>query len=118
MLNLGQDFPPTPTAEWEAAIHRKDLKGADYEKKLVWRTEEGLAMRPYYRREELRWAKPRPCAAMACVWEAAQEPEIGGRAPFAPTNCTKRAPTRSRNWDTRWRRRWSGWRSGGHAAGG
>jgi methylmalonyl-CoA mutase len=37
---------------WEAAI-QKDLKGGDYEKKLVWRTDEGLAVRPYYRSENL-----------------------------------------------------------------
>lgn len=52
-LNLAQEFPPTPTKEWEAAI-AKDLKGADYEKKLVWRTEEGLSVRPYYRSEDLK----------------------------------------------------------------
>src|ERR1035438_4027893 len=52
ILNLGQDFPPVPTAVWEAAI-AKDLKGADYAKKLVWRTDEGLAVRPYYRAENL-----------------------------------------------------------------
>jgi methylmalonyl-CoA mutase len=52
ILNLGQDFPPVSTATWEAAIH-KDLKGADYEKKLVWRSDEGLAVRPYYRSEAL-----------------------------------------------------------------
>ena len=52
ILNLGQDFPPVPTAAWEAAI-AKDLKGADYEKKLVWRTDEGIAVRPYYRAENL-----------------------------------------------------------------
>jgi methylmalonyl-CoA mutase len=52
ILNLGQDFPPVPTAVWEAAI-QKDLKGADYEKKLVWRSDEGLAVRPYYRGESL-----------------------------------------------------------------
>src|ERR1035438_6040071 len=52
ILNLGQDFPPVPTAVWEAAI-AKDLKGADYEKKLVWRTDEGLAVRPYYRAENI-----------------------------------------------------------------
>ena len=52
ILNLGSDFPPVSTAAWEAAI-AKDLKGADYEKKLVWRTEEGLAIRPYYRKEAL-----------------------------------------------------------------
>jgi methylmalonyl-CoA mutase len=52
ILNLGQDFPPVATATWEAAI-QKDLKGADYEKKLVWRSDEGVAVRPYYRRESL-----------------------------------------------------------------
>ncbi len=52
ILNLGQDFPQVPTAAWEAVIV-KDLKGADYEKKLVWRSDEGLAVRPYYRSEDL-----------------------------------------------------------------
>jgi methylmalonyl-CoA mutase len=52
ILSLRADFPPVATATWEAAI-AKDLKGADYEKKLVWRTEEGLAVRPYYRKEAL-----------------------------------------------------------------
>src|ERR1051325_10368966 len=52
ILNLGRDFPPVPTAEWEAAI-RKDLKGADYGKRLMWRTDEGIAVRPYYRAENL-----------------------------------------------------------------
>ena len=52
ILNLGQDFPPVSTATWEAAI-QKDLKGADYEKRLVWRSDEGLAVRPYYRSENL-----------------------------------------------------------------
>jgi len=52
ILSLGRDFPPVPTEAWEAAI-LKDLKGADYEKKLVWRTDEGIAVRPYYRSENL-----------------------------------------------------------------
>jgi methylmalonyl-CoA mutase len=52
ILNLGQDFPPVSTATWEAAI-QKDLKGADYEKKLVWRSDEGLEVRPYYRSENI-----------------------------------------------------------------
>lgn len=51
-LNLGEEFPPVPTTTWEAAI-QNDLKGLDYAKKLVWRTEEGLAVRPYYRSGDL-----------------------------------------------------------------
>jgi methylmalonyl-CoA mutase len=51
-LNLAEEFPPVSTETWEAAI-LKDLKGADYEKKLVWRSDEGLTVRPYYRSEAL-----------------------------------------------------------------
>ena len=50
--DLVREFPAVPTSAWEAAIAR-DLKGADYEKKLVWRTEEGIVIRPYYRKENL-----------------------------------------------------------------
>lgn len=52
ILRLGGEFPPVSTEAWEAAI-QKDLKGADYDKKLVWRTDEGIAVRPYYRKENL-----------------------------------------------------------------
>ena len=49
---LFQEFPPVPTQEWEDAII-KDLKGADYEKKLVWKTQEGFNVRPHYRADNL-----------------------------------------------------------------
>ena len=49
---LLEEFPPVTTAQWEAAIVR-DLKGADYEKRLIWRTDEGIAVKPYYRAEDL-----------------------------------------------------------------
>ena len=52
ILGLGGEFPPVSTEAWEAAI-QKDLKGADYDKKLVWHTDEGIAVRPYYRKENL-----------------------------------------------------------------
>ncbi|MGA2114582.1 MAG: methylmalonyl-CoA mutase family protein [Bryobacteraceae bacterium] len=52
ILSLAQDFPPIAAADWDRAV-RADLKGADYDKKLVWRTDEGLAVRPYCRREDL-----------------------------------------------------------------
>jgi len=50
---LFSEFPPVPTEKWEEVIV-KDLKGADYEKKLVWRTMEGFTVRPYYRAEDLK----------------------------------------------------------------
>lgn len=49
---LFNEFAPIPTEKWEEIIN-KDLKGADYEKKLVWRTNEGFKVRPYYRAENL-----------------------------------------------------------------
>lgn len=50
--NLLQEFPPVSTPAWEELI-RKDLKGADYAKKLIWQTGEGLALKPYYRAEDI-----------------------------------------------------------------
>jgi methylmalonyl-CoA mutase len=47
------EFPPISTEKWEEII-LKDLKGADYEKKLVWKTLEGFKLRPYYRSEDLQ----------------------------------------------------------------
>lgn len=49
---LFSEFPPVTTEQWEEVI-AKDLKGADYEKKLVWRSAEGFNVRPYYRAEDL-----------------------------------------------------------------
>lgn len=49
---LFEEFPPISTKEWEDKI-LIDLKGADYQKKLVWRTIEGFSVQPYYRAEHL-----------------------------------------------------------------
>jgi methylmalonyl-CoA mutase len=46
------EFPAISTQEWENTI-LTDLKGADYQKKLVWKTEEGFDVQPYYRSEDL-----------------------------------------------------------------
>ncbi|MGC9157359.1 MAG: methylmalonyl-CoA mutase family protein [Terracidiphilus sp.] len=50
--HLLQEFPPVSTEMWEEVI-RKDLKGADYARKLIWKAEEGLAVKPYYRAEDI-----------------------------------------------------------------
>jgi len=52
-VKLFNDFPPVTTVAWEALI-QKDLKGADYHKKLVWKTMEGFDVKPYYREEDLK----------------------------------------------------------------
>lgn len=56
MANLKEklftDFPPVSTEEWMAKI-TADLKGADFEKKLVWKTNEGFKVNPFYRSENI-----------------------------------------------------------------
>ena len=49
---LFPEFPEVTTQQWEEKIIA-DLKGKDYEKTLVWRTNEGISVRPYYRAENL-----------------------------------------------------------------
>lgn len=53
---LFSDFPPVATEDWMKKIEI-DLKGADYEKKLVWKTNEGFKVKPFYRREDLEGLK-------------------------------------------------------------
>ena len=45
-------FSPVSREEWVDKI-TVDLKGADFNKKLVWRTNEGFDVQPFYRREDL-----------------------------------------------------------------
>ncbi len=49
---LFSDFPPVSTEQWMEKV-TADLKGADYEKKLVWKTNEGFKVKPFYRMEDL-----------------------------------------------------------------
>ncbi len=50
--NLFTDFPEISTSMWEEKI-RADLKGADYQKKLVWNSDEGISIKPFYRQEDI-----------------------------------------------------------------
>ncbi|MDE5687713.1 MAG: methylmalonyl-CoA mutase small subunit [Paramuribaculum sp.] len=49
---LFDQFPPVTTAEWKAKVEA-DLKGAPFDKKLVWRTNEGFSLQPMYRAEDI-----------------------------------------------------------------
>jgi methylmalonyl-CoA mutase len=50
---LFDQFHPVSTSEWMDKI-KTDLKGADFNKKLVWRTNEGFDVNPFYRMEDLK----------------------------------------------------------------
>lgn len=51
------EFPPISKDEWEKLIN-EDLKGADYEKKLVWKTIDGFSVQPYYMSQDVGDAAP------------------------------------------------------------
>ena len=79
--HLLDDFPPVTTQAWEDAI-RQDLKGADYGKKMIWQSPEGIEVKPYYRQEDVLGLavdrasaiipNPRP-ARVTCDWRIREE---------------------------------------------
>ncbi|OIP82322.1 MAG: methylmalonyl-CoA mutase small subunit [Porphyromonadaceae bacterium CG2_30_38_12] len=55
-LNLFTEFPSVTTQQWMDKI-TADLKGADFDKRLVWKTNEGFAVKPFYRAEDIESLK-------------------------------------------------------------
>ena len=54
--NCLTSFPEVSYQEWRAKVEA-DLKGADFNKKLVWRTNEGFNVEPVYRAEDIAGLK-------------------------------------------------------------
>ncbi len=54
---LFSEFPPISKEAWEQLIN-EDLKGADYEKKLVWKPLDGFSVQPYYMAEDVQHMMP------------------------------------------------------------
>lgn len=48
---LFSEFPEITTSMWEEKI-TSDLKGDDYLNKLVWNSDEGISVKPFYRQED------------------------------------------------------------------
>ena len=67
---LFNEFQPVTSEDWKNKIV-EDLKGADYEKKMIWKTAEGFNVNPFYRKEDL----PAGC-----------ENELPGKFPFTRGN--------------------------------
>ncbi|WP_428742007.1 methylmalonyl-CoA mutase subunit beta [Tenacibaculum sp.] len=53
---LFDEFQGVSSAEWKQQI-QVDLKGADYNETLLWKTEEGITVRPFYTKEDRTNAK-------------------------------------------------------------
>lgn len=49
---LANDFPPADPTKWRALVD-KILKGADYDRRLVARTADGIRIKPVYRAEDV-----------------------------------------------------------------
>ncbi len=49
--NLFQEFSPISREQWQQQI-LKDLKGADFDEKLIWHTNEGIGIQPFYTSED------------------------------------------------------------------
>ena len=59
---LFDEFDPVTAARWKEKIIQ-DLKGADYDKKLIWHTDEGFDVQPFYQQEHiasLKYLQPLP----------------------------------------------------------
>lgn len=53
---LFSEFAAVSTEAWKEKLVT-DLKGADYDKKLVWKTDEGFNVNPFYRAEDIEGLK-------------------------------------------------------------
>ncbi|MDP4238241.1 MAG: methylmalonyl-CoA mutase small subunit [Bacteroidota bacterium] len=60
-MNLLADFPPVSTQQWLDKV-TVDLKGADFNKRLVWKTNEGFNVMPFYRAEDIETLKTKDSA--------------------------------------------------------
>lgn len=49
---LFDEFPPVSKKEWMDKIN-SDLNGVDFDSKLVWKTNEGFKVQPFYRKEDI-----------------------------------------------------------------
>ena len=67
---LFNEFQPVTSQDWKNKII-EDLKGADYDRKMIWKTPEGFDVNPFYRKEDL----PAGC-----------ENNIPGKYPFTRGN--------------------------------
>lgn len=68
-LSLAAEFPPTDAAEWRKLVDAA-LKGADFDKRLVTRTYDGLRVEPLYPRAA--GANAVPGRAAGAPWQVVQ----------------------------------------------
>ena len=53
---LFNDFDPITTAAWKQKI-QVDLNGLDYNESLIWKSNDGIAVKPFYTKEDRHLSK-------------------------------------------------------------
>ncbi len=70
MSNLFTEFDPVSAKQWKQLI-QADLKGADYNEKLVWQSPEGIHVKPFYH-PDTSTADYGPIPGQPANWQIAQ----------------------------------------------
>lgn len=72
--SLFSDFEKVSLKAWKQKI-QVDLKGADYNKTLIWKTNEGIDVRPFYHSDEFD-SLPEVSLSKATEWKICQTIEV------------------------------------------
>ncbi|OBX27144.1 methylmalonyl-CoA mutase [Gelidibacter algens] len=67
---LFEEFPEASSKQWKQLI-QYDLKGADYNESLIWKTDEGIHVKPFYHADEFE-KLPDVSGTKATEWEICQ----------------------------------------------
>ena len=71
---LFQRFKGVSSKEWKQKI-QVDLKGADYNKALIWKTNEGIDVKPFYHSDEFE-TLPNTSKSEATKWKISQSIDV------------------------------------------
>ena len=72
--SLFQDFKPVSSKAWKQKI-QVDLKGADYNDTLIWKTAEGIDVKPFYHSDDFE-KLPNVSKTKARDWKISQSIEV------------------------------------------
>jgi len=72
--SLFKDFEAVSSKAWKQKI-QVDLKGADYNDTLIWHTNEGIDVKPFYHSDEFE-SLPETSASKATEWKISQVIEV------------------------------------------
>lgn len=72
--SLFKDFEPVSSKAWKQKI-QMDLKGADYNDTLIWKSNEGIHVKPFYHADEFE-SLPEVSKSKATAWTICQSIEV------------------------------------------